>query len=124
MYLAAVLDICSRRVVGWATSENNDRILALEALRRRWCMLADARGLIHRSDRGSPYASDDYLALLRAHGMVPSMSRKSDCWDNAVAESFFATLKGDLCDRDAYDTAGAAERSTAKYIEAFYNPAA
>ena len=122
LYLAAILDLCSRRVVGWAASENNDRFLALEALRHAVHARRPGRGLIHHSDRGSPYASDDYLAALRAQGMVPSMSRKGDCWDNAVAESFFATLKGDLCDRYAYVTRGAAERSIAEYIEAFYNP--
>ncbi len=122
LYLAAILDLCSRRIVGWATSENNDRHLALEALRRAVRDRRPQRGLIHHSDRGSPYASDDYLAALRAYGMVPSMSRKGDCWDNAVAESFFATLKGDLCDRYVYVTRGAAERSIADYINAFYNP--
>lgn len=82
LYLAAILDLCSRRVVGWATSENNDRFLALEALRRAVHARRPGRGLIHHSDRGSPYASDDYLAALRVHGMVPSMSRKGDCWDS------------------------------------------
>jgi putative transposase len=122
LYLAAILDLCSRRIVGWATSECNDRHLALEALRRAVFHRRPPRGLIHHSDRGSPYASDDYLAALRAHGMRPSMSRKGDCWDNAVAESFFATLKGDLCDRRRYLSHQAAHASIADYIDNFYNP--
>ncbi|RYG32036.1 MAG: IS3 family transposase, partial [Burkholderiales bacterium] len=102
----------------------NDRFLALEALRRAVHARRPGRGSIHHSDRGSPYASDDYLAALRAYGMVPSMSRKGNCWDNAVVESFFATPNGDLWDRYAYATRGPAERSIAEYIEAFYNPQA
>lgn len=121
LYLAAILDLCSRRVVGWAMSETNDRHLALDALRRAVYARRPPRGLIHHSDRGSPYASDDYLAALRAGGIVPSMSRKGDCWDNAVAESFFATLKGDLCDRYAYVTLAAAAASIEEYIHVFYN---
>ena len=121
LYLAVILDLCSRRVVGWATSENNDRHLALEALRRAVYVRRPPRGLIHHSDRGSPYASDDYLMALRRSGMEPSMSRKGDCWDNAVAESFFATLKGDLCDRHTYVTLAAAAASIDEYIHVFYN---
>ena len=121
LYLAAILDLCSRRIVGWATSEHNDRHLALEALRRAVYARRPPRGLIHHSDRGSPYAGDDYLAAMCKHGIVPSMSRNGDCWDNAVAESFFATLKGDLCDRRSYVTRDAASASIHEYIDAFYN---
>ena len=122
LYLAAILDLCSRRVVGWAASETNDRQLALEALRRALRQRTPARGLIHHSDRGSPYASDDYRAGLARHGLVASMSRKGDCWDNAVAESFFATLKGELIDHETYSTRAAAIASIGDYIENFYNP--
>ena len=93
-YLAVLLDLYSRRVVGWAMSATNDTALALDAL----LMAEKARrnrlpGLVHHTDRGSPYASDDYRKAVTRHGMVQSMSRKGDCWDNAVAESFFVTVR-------------------------------
>jgi transposase InsO family protein len=121
LYLAAILDLCSRRVVGWATSETNDRELALGALRGALAARHPAPGLIHHSDTGSPYASDDYRAELARRGFVASMSRRGDCWDNAVAESFFATLKGEQVDHDTYATRDAATRSIADYIDNFYN---
>ncbi len=121
-YLAILLDLHSRRIVGWAMSESNDTDLALEALRRA---CASRRvvpaGLVHHTDRGSPYASDDYRAALAARGMLQSMSRKGDCWDNAVAESFFSTLRAELTDHCYYATARAAERSIGSYIDGFYN---
>ena len=122
LYLAAILDLCSRRVVGWATGETNDRHLALEALRRALGSRKPASGLLHHSDRGSTYASDDYRAGLARHGLVASMSRKGDCWDNAVAESFFATIKGELIDHENYPTRTAATASVGDYIDNFYNP--
>ena len=109
LYLAAILDLFSRRVVGWATSTTNDRGLALEALASAVRSRRPLPGLVHHSDRGSPYASDDYREALRARGIVASMSRKGDCWDNAVAESFFATR-------------AAAVASLTNYIDGFYNP--
>ena len=121
LYLAVILDLCSRRVVGWAASENNDRRLALDALQRALTARVPNRGLLHHSDRGSPYASDDYRNALAAHGMIASMSRKGDCWDNAVAESFFATLKGELVDHESYPTRRAAVASITNYIDVFYN---
>jgi transposase InsO family protein len=121
LYLAVILDLCSRRVVGWASSETNDRALALEALNRAGAARAPRPGLLHHSDRGSPYASDDYRAALAERGIVASMSRRGDCWDNAVAESFFATLKGELVDHEIYATRTAAIASIHDYIEAFYN---
>jgi transposase InsO family protein len=122
LYLAAILDLCSRRVVGWATSATNDRELALNALYRATRSRNPSTGLLHHSDRGSPYASGDYRAYLAKRGLVASMSRKGDCWDNAVAESFFATIKGELIDHETYATRSQARRSIEDYIENFYNP--
>ena len=122
LYLAVILDVCSRRVVGWATSATNDRHLALDALHRARDGRRLTPGLIHHSDRGSPYASDDYRAALADRGMVASMSRKGDCWDNAVAESFFATIKGELIDHETYATRADAIASIGDYIDGFYNP--
>lgn len=121
-YLAVLLDLFSRRVVGWAMSTTNDTALALAALQgavgtRRTV----PTGLVHHTDRGSPYASDDYRNALKQYGMTPSMSRTGDCWDNAVSESFFATLRAELVDHERYSTAEAAERSIGDYIEKFYN---
>jgi transposase InsO family protein len=93
LYLAVLLDLFSRRVVGWAMSETIDRSLCLSALRMALRNCKPKAGLLHHTDRGSQYASLDYQAALRAAGAVSSMSRKGNCWDNAVAESFFATLK-------------------------------
>src|SRR5262249_40948745 len=121
LYLAVILDLCSRRVVGWAGSANNDRALALDALGRALDARRPAPGLVHHSDRGSPYASDDYRNALAERGIIASMSRKGDCWDNAVAESFFATMKGELVDHEAYATRAAAIASIGDYIDGFYN---
>ncbi len=121
LFLAAILDLFSRRVVGWATSSNNDRFLALDALRAALGARRPPPGLLHHSDRGSPYASDDYGRELRRAGVVASMSRKGDCWDNAVSESFFATFKtealGDIVPTDHE----AAERIVREYIDDYYN---
>ena len=122
LYLAVLLDLFSRRVVGWATSDSNDRGLALAALDRALAERRPAAGLVHHTDRGSPYASDDYRAALARRGLVASMSRTGDCYDNAVAESFFASLKTEWVDREDYPTLVAAEASVERYIERFYNP--
>ena len=122
LYLAAILDLFSRRVVGWAASANNDRALALSALDRAIATRAPTPGMIHHSDRGSVYASADYGEALKKLGAVKSMSRKGDCWDNAVAESFFATIKGEMIDHADYLTRGAAITAIADYIDGFYNP--
>jgi putative transposase len=121
LYLAVMLDLFSRRVVGWATSDTNDRGLALDALNQALRARRPRVGLVHHSDRGSPYASEDYRNALRDRGITASMSRTGDCWDNAVAESFFATLKGELVDHERYATRAAAVASIGDYIERFYN---
>lgn len=121
LYLATILDLYSRRVVGWATSANNDRALALDALARATSLRKPAAGLLHHSDRGSVYASGDYGDALMTIGAAKSMSRKGDCWDNAVAESFFATIKGEMIDHDDYETRAEAAAAIDDYIEGFYN---
>jgi transposase InsO family protein len=123
LYLAVMLDLFSRRVVGYAMSAQNDRLLALDALGHALRARRPRRGLLHHSDRGSPYASEDYRDVLRNRGIVASMSRTGDCWDNAVAESFFATLKAELTDAMNYPTRAAAMASITDYLETFYNDA-
>jgi putative transposase len=123
LYLAVLLDLFSRRVVGWATSATNDRALALDALDRALKHRRPQTGLLHHTDRGSPYASDDYRAALTRRGLVASMSRTGDCYDNAVAESFFATLKAEHVDHEDFASREVARASIADYIEGFYNPA-
>ena len=121
LYLAAILDLCSRRVVGWATSAHNDRQLALDALECAKSARRPSPGLLHHSDRGSVYASGDYRDALTLFAMVPSMSRKGDCWDNAVAESFFATIKGEMIDHESFESRAEATAAIADYIDGFYN---
>ncbi len=121
-FLAVMLDLFARRVVGWAASETNDTALALAVLDSALRERSPAPGLLHHSDRGSPYASRDYQGVLAARGIVASMSRKGDCWDNAVAESFFATIKAELIEHEAYATHDAVVAAIAEYIDHFYNP--
>jgi putative transposase len=120
LYLAAVLDLFSRRVVGFA-SERIDRALVLEALRVAVGRRGPNPGLLHHSDRGSQYASGDYQDALADLGVVCSMSRKANCWDNAVAESFFATLKTELVYTRRFATRAEAREAIFDFIEVFYN---
>jgi putative transposase len=121
LYLAIVLDLFSRRVVGWATSDRLGDGLALEALTLSLARRRPAAGLVHHSDRGPQYVSDEYGAVLGRHGIVMSLSRRGNCWDNAVAESFFATLKVELASESRWLTRAAAQRALFDYIEVFYN---
>ena len=122
VFLAVMLDLFSRRVVGYAMSNQNDTALAVAALELAVKARKPARGLMHHSDRGSPYASEAYRALEKKHGLVVSMSNKGDCWDNAVSESFFATLKTELGRSTVYRTQGEAIAAIEEYIERYYNP--
>jgi len=121
LYLAGVIDLCSRRVVGWSMAEHMETGLVADALRMALARRRPGAGLLHHSDRGSQYASDDYQHLLAGHGITCSMSGKGDCWDNAVMESFWATLKTELVHHERYATREQARRSIFEYIEVFYN---
>ncbi len=120
-YLAAIVDVFSRRVVGWAFAEHMRRELALTALRRALNARRPAPGLIHHSDRGSQYASNEYRQMLTEHEVAASMSRAGDCYDNAVAESFFASLKRECLGRQHFATRTEAYDAIAAYIDGFYN---
>jgi transposase InsO family protein len=121
LYLAAVEDLYSRRVVGWAMSERMTADLVIAALNMAIQARQPKAGLIHHSDRGSQYASHAFGRMLKAHGIVASMSRKADCYDNAVMESFFATLKKELISFADYATRDEARKAIFEYIEAYYN---
>jgi transposase InsO family protein len=120
-YLAVVLDLYSRAVVGWAVRPTFQTELPLAALHLALGRRQPPRGLVHHSDRGVQYASGDYQRVLAAHGLVPSMSRRGDCWDNAVVESFFSTLKHEL-DATTWANEPAAAHAIGEYIDRFYNP--
>jgi len=121
LYLAVLLDLCSKAVVGWAMSENLDASVALAALRMALERRRPAAGLVHHSDRGIQYASDAYQTALAASGVVPSMSRKGNCWDNAPAESFFSTLKTELVGDRVFPSRAVARTEVFEYVEVFYN---
>jgi putative transposase len=134
LYLAMVMDLASRRIVGWATSTLLERSLATSALAmalkqrmigKDFCNVPGQASLkaslLHHSDRGSQYASDEYRTLLSGHGVECSMSRKGNCWDNAVAESFFATLKTELVHGEDWHTRDEARSALFEYIEVWYN---
>lgn len=121
LYLAATLDLFHRKVIGWSMGQLITRQLVIDALNmaiKNGCLKS---GLIHHSDRGVQYASNEFQALMKTHGIQCSMSRKGDCWDNAVAESFFHTLKVELIHGKTYNTRQEAKTAIFEYIEGFYN---
>lgn len=122
LYLAIVVDLFSRRIIGWAVSDRMKKDLALNALRRALVRRGPAPGLVHHADRGSQYCSDDYLALLRTHKIVISMSGRGNCFDNAMVETVFKTIKADLVWRTLFQTRQQAEIALGRYIDGFYNP--
>lgn len=121
LYLAVVLDLFSRQVVGWSLSNRMTKKLIMDALRIAIWRRRPAPGLTFHSDRGSQYCSNDFQKMLKAHGMLSSMSRKGNCWDNAVAESFFGSLKTERVFFSSYKTREEARRDIVDYIEMFYN---
>jgi transposase InsO family protein len=121
LYLAAVMDLGSRRVVGWATADHLRAELALRALDNALEHRRPRGPVVHHSDRGVQYACDDYRERLRSNGLEASMSRTGNSWDNAAMESFFGTLKRELVDRETYATREEARRSLFESIEVFYN---
>lgn len=121
LYLAVVLDLASRRVIGWCAAARLEQAVTLTALTHALALRRPAPGLVHHSDRGVQYASAAYQTLLARHGVRPSMSRAGDCWDNAVAESFFATLKRELVPARRWPTRAAAVRDLRAFIEQWYN---
>jgi putative transposase len=121
LYLAGVMDLWSRKIVGWAMADHLRAELAREALLMALAHRKPGADLLHHSDRGVQYASEDYRHLLAQHGMVPSMSGKGDCWDNACVESFWGTLKTEWVNPRHYATREQAQASIFEYIEVFYN---
>jgi putative transposase len=121
LYLAAVEDLYSRRVVGWSLADHMESRLVVDALEMAVARRLPGEGLLAHSDRGSQYASDHYQRLLARHGIECSMSGVGQCWDNAPMESFFASLKKELCHHEDYQTRAEARASVIEYIEMFYN---
>lgn len=121
LYLAPMIDLYNREVVGWAMSDSNDTALTLSALDMALGRQRPRLGIVHHSDRGSNYTAKDYRQALSDSGMKISMSRKGNCWDNAVAESFFATIKKELIHRYHFKTRREASAAIFEYIEVFYN---
>jgi transposase InsO family protein len=121
LYLAVVIDLCSRKVVGWSMSSRMKAQLVCDALKMAIWRRRPEAGLIHHSDRGSQYASKAFRRLLKAHGVKGSMSRKGDCWDNAVVESFFGSLKQEQVQWQHYQTRYEAQQDILEYITMFYN---
>ncbi len=121
LYLATVIDLFSRRVVGWSMKEHMRASLVNDALLMALWERKPSRGLIWHTDRGSQYAAESHRKILKDHGILQSMSRKGDCWDNSVAESFFHTLKTELTHHINYKTKEEAKKAIFEYIEVFYN---
>jgi transposase InsO family protein len=121
LYLAGVIDLCSRKIVGWSMADHMETSLVSDALKMALIHRRPEQGLLHHSDRGVQYASDDYQHLLQTNGMEISMSGKGDCWDNAVMESFWSTLKTELVHHERFATHQQARAAIFEYIEVFYN---
>lgn len=121
LYLAVVLDLFHRKIVGWSMSKRINKQLVMDALQMGIWRRRPDPGLIFHSDRGSQYCSNDFLKMLKIHRMIPSMSRKGNCWDNAVAESFFGSLKTERVFFENYKTREEARGDIVDYIEMFYN---
>jgi transposase InsO family protein len=121
LYLATVIDLASRRVVGWAMADHMRAELVCDALRMAIATRRPAPGLVFHSDRGTQYTSKQFTDLLAEHQIIQSLSRPRQCWDNAVAESFFSSLKFELIDRRTWATRAQARRAVVNYIEAFFN---
>lgn len=121
LYLAGVIDLCSRKIVGWSMADHMEATLVSDALQMAITRRNPAAGLLHHSDRGAQYASEDYVELLQSNGLEMSMSGRGDCWDNAVMESFWGTLKSELVNHEHYATHEQARASIFEYIEVFYN---
>ncbi len=118
--MAVVLDLFSRKVIGWATRNTIHRDLVMDALMMAVRERGPSETIVH-SDQGSQYGSDDWLRFCRTNGLKPSMSRRGNCWDNAVAESFFLSLKKERIEKRVYNTRQQATDEIADYIEGFYN---
>jgi putative transposase len=121
LYLAILLDLYSRKIIGWAMSDRNNKDLVLNALDMAIARRMPKAEVLHHSDRGSIYACDEYRNRLINHGLVSSMSRKGDCYDNAVAESFFSTLKNELVYGQRFISREHAKMEVFKFIEIYYN---
>jgi len=121
LYLAVLLDLYSRKVIGWSMSDRIDKRLSLDALEMALLRRKPDSEVLHHTDRGSIYGSDEYVEKLAAHHLTPSMSRKGDCYDNAVAESFFSTLKNEFVAGDIFESRELARAEIFEYIESFYN---
>lgn len=121
LYLAVILDLASRRVVGWSMGGTLEARLAIDALEMAVAARCPGSGLLHHSDRGVQYAALDYQELLTRHQIVASMSRRANCYDNAVVESFFATLEWELIERSDWRTRNEARLSIFEYMECWYN---
>lgn len=121
LYLAVLIDLYSRRVVGWAMSARIDQQLVLDALNMALLQRRVKPGLIHHTDQGRQYSGAAYLAVLKQHGIIASMSRRGNCYDNAVAESFFSSLKNELIHHSSFKTRDEAKTAIFEYVEVFYN---
>ena len=121
LYFAAIMDLHSRRIIGWSMNGRIDARLVTDALQMAIEQRKPGAGLIHHSDRGIQYASEDFQAMLKANGIVCSMSRKGDCWDNACMESFFGSFKTEWMAGKKYEDFEEAKKDIFKYVEMFYN---